>query len=85
MSTKKALKTDPEVEPELETPKELGFGAHPTTFFVVCGTTWLILVPFLTPSDFEWGSKIDTIFETNQKKKKRKRRSKKRLKKNMIC
>jgi hypothetical protein len=47
------------------------------------GAFWSILVPFLTPSDFEGGPQIDRFWK-NQKKM-RKRKSKKRLWKNMIC
>jgi hypothetical protein len=37
--------------------------------FVVSGTTWLILVPFLIPSDFE-GVPKSTVFEKKKNEKK---------------
>jgi hypothetical protein len=55
-------------------------GASGIIFFQHFGATWSILVPFLTPSDFEGGPKIDHFWKNKKKiKKMRKMRSKKRL------
>ena len=60
-------------------------GASGIVFFQHFGATWSILVPFLTPSDFEGGPNRPFLKKNNKKWENKKRRSKKRLWKNMIC
>ena len=46
-------------------------GNKKNTFFGVLGGAWRILVPFLTPSDFEGGPKIDHFFKKSTKNEKK--------------